>query len=71
MDMIDIDVITNQENQNSCDKEIESTIESISNGENQPWVISVDGSGVGIVIKSQEGTVIEQGMRLGFALSNN
>ena len=44
---------------------------------NQPWTMFIygsstrDGSEVGIVLKSPEGSVIEQSVRLGFAASNN
>ena len=47
------------------------------NQENQTWTLFIDGSstrdgsGVGIILKSPEGTVIEQAVRLGFTTSNN
>lgn len=47
------------------------------NQENQTWTLFIDGSsmrdssGVGIVLKSPEGTVIEQTVQLEFTTSNN
>lgn len=35
------------------------------------WSLTKDGSGVGIVLKSPKGTVIEQSIQLGFIASNN
>ena len=55
----------------------ESTKQKIEDKGSQFWTLFIDGSstrdgsGVGIVLKSPEGSVIEQSVRLGFTASNN
>ena len=53
------------------------TAEKGESRDDKPWTLFIDGSstrdgsGVGIVLKSPEGSIIEQSVQLGFTASNN